>query len=286
VTLYAPIDGLNLKGNLTFRQPSKDSPVTISVYLSLARIGKQTQDDVKLEWSVFTKRKTHKKGHLIAFETPFAPLSITFSPFSLPVRRQISANPVQFGSSSSSCSRNELGRVEHELWKTHGELVVSGNSTGADSVTVIEHVNHEISLQGMKTIWGRSIVLRLPGKAERETCSNLLDVGDVHSAHAQFIGDVSGEMHFRQNEREETLVYANLFYVGEDYRSSSKHDWRLLVTDLYDRNSSRSCHYLTTLLDPFDTIDIDCSADDHRKCKVGDLARKHGQLTIGAQNNR
>lgn len=167
--------------------------------------------------------------------------------------------------------------------------MVPGNvttDTSGHSRLIGEFVNHELSLQGTKSIWSRSVVLRLPGKGERETCSNLLDVGEVHSARALFVGDVSGEVHFRQNEREETVVFSNLFYVGEDYRSSSKHDWRLLVSDIYDRNSSRSCHYLTTLLDPDDTSDTECSAEDHQKCKIGDLVRKHGQLLIGAQNNR
>ena len=57
MTLYAPIDGQNLKGNVTFHQKSKDSPVTISTHLSFARITKQNQDGVKLEWLVFEKNK-------------------------------------------------------------------------------------------------------------------------------------------------------------------------------------------------------------------------------------
>lgn len=50
VTLYAPVDGLNLKGNLSFHQASIGSPVTISVHLSFARQTKQNADGVKLEW--------------------------------------------------------------------------------------------------------------------------------------------------------------------------------------------------------------------------------------------
>ena len=171
--------------------------------------------------------------------------------------------------------------MDHELWKTHGELSVGPNSTQPQ-----QFVSHELSLQGFNTIWGKSVVLRIAGKGERETCSNLFDMGEVRSARALFVGDVSGEVHLRENERAETLIYANLFYVGEEYRSSSKHDWRVLSSDIYDRNSTRSCHYLTLLLDPQNTVDTECTTQNHAQCKVGDLVRKHGQIAIGAQNNR
>ena len=40
------------------------------------------------------------------------------------------------------------------------------------------------------------------------------------------------------------------------------------------------------ILDPFNVKDDDCSSENHSMCKIGDLTRKHKQLTIGAQNNR
>lgn len=91
---------------------------------------------------------------------------------------------------------------------------------------------------------------------------------------------------FRENERGETLIYSNLFYTSDDYKSSSKNDWKLYTTDIFDRKTSRSCHYLSLLLDPLNVKDDDCTPDNHAACKMGDLVKKHKQLTIGAQNNR
>lgn len=91
---------------------------------------------------------------------------------------------------------------------------------------------------------------------------------------------------FRENERGETLIFSNLYYTSDDYKSSSKNNWQLYTTDIFDRKTTRSCHYLSLLLDPFNVKDDDCSPENHSSCKMGDLTKKHKQLTIGAQNNR
>ena len=49
VSLFAPIDAINIRGNITFYQPSVNSPVQINVHLNFVRSPKQDYEE-KFEW--------------------------------------------------------------------------------------------------------------------------------------------------------------------------------------------------------------------------------------------
>ncbi|RWS31303.1 uncharacterized protein B4U80_11343, partial [Leptotrombidium deliense] len=191
----------------------------------------------------------------------------------------IHSNPVLYDS-NSACSKTELGKEEHDMAKRHGPIQIPAID---GKVQIFEDA--VITLQGKKSIWGRSVKL-MKMNSSQELCSNIFDFGEVKTAEAVFATPVAGLVIFRENERRETLIFSNLFHVGDDYRSASSHEWKILVTDIADTRRNKKCNYLDIIFDPTGTDDKLCSTDNHEHCPVGDLTRKHGKITVGATNNR
>lgn len=70
--------------------------------------------------------------------------------------RSILSNPTSFtGNGPNSCNKNELGRTDFELFKKHGEIVLTSNGT-----TDLTFTNHEITLQGENSIFHRSLYIK------------------------------------------------------------------------------------------------------------------------------
>lgn len=136
----------------------------------------------------------------------------------------------------------------------------------------------EITLRGVKSIWGKSVLLRnTNASAEQRACSNVFGFGgEVRTGLVTLNSPVAGQVMFRENERGETMIFSNLFHTGDEYRPASKHEWKILVTDILDTKRERKCDYLSILLDPDNVYDKDCSTTNHQSCKIGDLTKKHG----------
>ncbi|RWS08541.1 uncharacterized protein B4U79_07981 [Dinothrombium tinctorium] len=193
----------------------------------------------------------------------------------------LQSNPVLYDL-KTACSKNELGKAEHDFTARHGPIQIP-TLDGKEQV----FTDSEITLQGPKSIWGRSLLIRnLNLSVAEETCSNVFDSGEVRTAEAVFTSPLAGNVIFRENERMETIIFSNLFYVGDDYRSASRHDWKILVTDISDPRRSKKCDYLDIIFDPNSSDDKLCSQTNHSHCKVGDLTRKHGTIAVGATNSR
>ncbi|UXI20114.1 hypothetical protein NH340_JMT06057 [Sarcoptes scabiei] len=178
------------------------------------------------------------------------------------------------------CQATELGKSLYDLSR-HGQIVLP-NPNGK-SLTFIDK---NLSLQGLKTIWGRSLYLKSTNTSSR-ACSNIMTTGKIKTALATFTENISGTILFRENELQETMIFTNLFYNIDEYRSGSRNDWKIMVTDIIDSNRDLiRCDQLQILLDSEDTPDSLCSLSNHRDCKMGDLNAKNGQILIGSNNNR
>lgn len=196
----------------------------------------------------------------------------------------IHSNPVFYGT-KSACNKVELGAVVRKLSDRHGPIVVSGDMMNG----MQEFRDSDLKLRGPDTIWGRSILLTNTDtsmKNERAACSNIFHGGNSKTSEAVFTSSFAGKVIFRENELGETMIYSNLFHTTSDYRQASKHEWKLLVTDLLDPKRVDKCKYLSTLFDPDNTEDRNCNARNHSACKMGDMMKKHGPVTIGSANNR
>lgn len=192
----------------------------------------------------------------------------------------VHANPVFYGT-RNACTKIELGKVEAKLSDKHGPIQLG---VGIDQT----FVDSDISLSGPSSIFGRSILLQnLNSSASGQmACANIFHNGAVKTAEAVFTTNIAGRVIFRENELGETIIYSNLFQTGSDYRPASKHDWRILVTDVYDTRRADKCQYLSQLFDPDNLDDRNCSNSEHRACKMGEMTKKHGQITVGTANNR
>ncbi|XP_013776784.1 uncharacterized protein LOC106461508 [Limulus polyphemus] len=195
------------------------------------------------------------------------------------------AFPVAFDE-SEACSTKNLGRTRHDLSRKHGNIVVPPEN---DTVQVF--LDKELKLLGVGGIWGKSLLIRSADYGEDiRSCSNIVDLGDVKTAEALFTSPVAGRVIFRQSELGDTTISATLFHTGDGYNPTSRHDWKILVTDILDRTVIRRlqdrCDYLTILYDPNNIDDTNCTKENHENCKAGDLVKKHGQIKVGSTNSR
>ena len=251
--MYAPFNAIGIQGNITFLQETPETPVKISI-------------------------------HLISNHNE--PQNYTWS---------VHANPVFYGT-RGSCNKVELGKIERKLSDKHGPIIIhaasalsSSSSTSEDTPATHHQVfyDSDLKLQGQETIWSRSILLTNTNmKIESAACSNIYHVGNVKTAEAVFTSGFAGKVIFRENEIGETIVYSNLFHTSSDYKQASKYDWKILVTDILDTSRFDKCNYLSLLFDPDNNDDKGCNPRNHSSCKMGDLTKKHGQITIGSANNR
>lgn len=246
ITLYAPFHTIGIQGNITFTQDSPESPVKISIHLI-----SNLEEAQNYTWAIH-------------------------------------ANPV-FYSTKGSCNKVELGKIERKLSDKHGPLIVRASPTSGSSSQEVPQVffDSDLKLTGQESIWSRSILLSNSNmKIEAAACSNIYHGGDVKTAEAVFTTAFAGKVIFRQNEVGQTILYSNLFHTTTDYRQASKHEWKILVTDILDTKRHDKCNYLSQLFDPDNNDDRNCNPRNHSSCKMGDLTKKHGQITIGSANNR
>lgn len=178
------------------------------------------------------------------------------------------------------CNSAELGKSLFHSAKPEMMLNPFERST-------FEFETSELKLRGSKTIWGRSIYLKSTNNDNIRACTNIRSLETPKTAVATFTTTVAGQIIFRQNEHGETLIFSNLFYASDNYKHSTKNEWRVMVTDILDSSISASqCHKLHILLDPDNTQDTDCGPDKLDQCKMGDMTKKFGSITVGSINNR
>lgn len=87
---------------------------------------------------------------------------------------------------------------------------------------------------------------------------------------------VAGDIVLKENQYGDTTIFTNLFNVRDTFTSSSAVPWRILVSDVLDRNANKgggqdSCNYLSSIFDPDGIDGTNCSESNHKACKVGQL---------------
>lgn len=179
------------------------------------------------------------------------------------------------------CQATELGKSVYDFSRQHGPILISS----PDEHVSLTFTDSNLNLKGIKTIWGRSLYLKSTNTSAR-ACTNIMSLGKTQTAIAKFTQNIAGTILFRYNELQETMIFTNLFYTLEEYRSGSRNDWRLMVTDILDTNTYFKCNHLQLLFDPDNLDDSSCSTSEQHNCKMGDMSRKHGQILVGNNNNR
>lgn len=252
VTLYALFNSVGIKGNVTFHQKSTGDPVKISIHLESVR-----------------RSKSKSESNPTSYDSEHYTWSIY-------------SNPVFYGV-KSSCNKQELGKLEHKLSEKHGAIIISQSN----GLNFQEFVDPDLDLNSMNTIWSKSLSLSSLNKTSISTCSNIFHQGDVKTSEALFTAPFAGKVIFRENELLQTMIYTNLFETSSEYKQASKHDWRILVTDILDtKDRNDKCNYLSQIFDPNNLKDDNCNTKNHAQCKMGELSKKHGPATIGSANNR
>lgn len=115
-------------------------------------------------------------------------------------------------------------------------------------------------------------------------CANVLDVRAVKSVQAVFESpQVAGRIEVRTNEDEVAQISINLYHI-RSRASSSRHDWKLMASDILDeRREEEKCKYLNLIYDPANlgASQANCSRNSSQ-CRVGDLGTKHGPIQVAA----
>lgn len=247
ISLYAPIDSGGLRGNVTFWQESANDESPVHISVFLESPSQLTSSQ-------------HSSSPPLVQQFDWA----------------IHEFPAFFDL-KNPCQATELGKSLYSLSR-HGRITIPYNGS-------LTFIDTNIKLKGPNTIWGRSLYFKSTNTSAR-ACSNIMTSSKIKTAIATFTQNVAGSILFRENENQETIVFSNLFYTLEDYRSGSLNDWKVMVTDILDSNTEVKCNHLQILLDPENTPDTSCSYGEQRNCKMGDMAAKHGQIIVGNNNNR
>lgn len=120
-------------------------------------------------------------------------------------------------------------------------------------------------------------VIRILAKAT--ICANIVDTRAVKTVEAIFESQISGKVAIRGNEDGTTILIVNLYNVNS--KVTTRHDWKILASDILDdHRHGEQCKYLQLVFDPDDNGGKECSATKMKKCRLGDLSGKHGQLQV------
>ncbi|GAB6022615.1 hypothetical protein CHUAL_006711 [Chamberlinius hualienensis] len=185
------------------------------------------------------------------------------------------------------CNKRGIGAKVYDFTSKHGHLTVE-SSFPEKSITFQEDA---ITLFGPNSIWEKSILL----EGTTVVCGNILSVDSVRVAEAVFTSPIAGsvlfrQLHFNSDAVPVTRITTDLFHIGSATPTSSNNDWKILATDILDSKSEDRhagfCNHLTTLYDPDNVEDGNCSSTNHAHCKRGELTKKHGQVPVGAKRSR
>ncbi|XP_022670740.1 uncharacterized protein LOC111254308 [Varroa destructor] len=192
------------------------------------------------------------------------------------------------------CATSELGRTRHDLGRRHGILDVGP----PNNMSEVVFYDQDIELEGPNSIWGRALLLRATDSSQRDlrACGNVQDDSGIRTAEAVFHTPVAGQVVFRQSEQTSgiTTIFTNLFHTGDDYMPAGRYDWRILISDILDtdasKRSEKRCDFLQIVFDPENRAqqfgEEACTTKEHSKCRMGDMVRKHGEITVAPTNSR
>ena len=266
--VVASINMNGVKGKIEFRQATPSAPVVITT--SLQGAGLSTRG---LLWHVHDY-----------------PMSYSFHPVDQCSAKSVGGHYDPYTKASlpqyeTRCASNAADCEVGDLSGRHGELTARAR-----------YEDRFLSLSGRHSIAGRSIVVHRPD-GTRWVCANILPCGEVgmRTAIARLNGPVvGGTVTFRQpadDAKADTSVLVDLYRTDGGAFDTFQHTWHVHTTpvdlsnDTLETNVSLRCKSAGGHYDPLQALRNpdyarDCNAQNPNKCEVGDLAAKHGRITL------
>lgn len=183
--------------------------------------------------------------------------------------------------SSTQKPVNSLPKAEALLWNPDTERLATESALSSSTTSISPSTStttkpaSDLKPEQLSSYHKR--LVRILGRAVM--CANIIDTRDVKTAEAYFESQISGKITVRGNEDGTTIIILNLYNINS--KISTRHDWKILASDILDnRRHDEQCNYLQLVFDPHNTEGTDCSTNDMKKCRQGDLTGKHGQLQV------
>uniref|UniRef100_A0A336LP05 CSON014973 protein n=1 Tax=Culicoides sonorensis TaxID=179676 RepID=A0A336LP05_CULSO len=182
------------------------------------------------------------------------------------------------------CTENELGKKLYNLEDIFGNFELSNEQP------IVKISKNSVLEEGIKSLWGRSILL-YSEHLGLSACSSILPNQNDHQyiAEARFINNIMGSIYFRSLSENDgrfsrTLIYTDLIYepISHSIYSSKKSttlSWKMYTTDVFDHNdrsSEANCNNLQIVFDPF---------NEGPGRSIGDLDARLGKLQFIAKKN-
>ena len=253
-----------IKGSVVFSQPQNDGATTISVDLSGV--------NETLKWSIRQLPMIYDGNAALSCSS--SAIGELFDP-KMAKRAADYDSQCQNDSNTKfhTCAVGDLNRM-------------LGNITAGTAQKNHTNQNLIIPTRGKHSIMGRTLVLHRG--AAPKACALITPVYPMKTAVAVFRAPIGGFVYLRQVEgKQDTTIFVDLFFVN-NAESQGDFTWQinqgLLDTDASD--STTYCKTLGELFNPGNSQSQNCSQEMHRNCPVGDLASKHGNVTISLASAR
>ena len=103
-------------------------------------------------------------------------------------------------------------------------------------------------------------------------------------------GSIAGTIQFRQfiSAPTDTTIFADLYKLVPDGQASNvTYKWLLMTTGPLDRfrpEDQLACRNMRIIYDPDFRSESDCSIDNPRSCKIGNMMGKFGGISVGSSS--
>ncbi|XP_068745220.1 uncharacterized protein [Montipora capricornis] len=150
------------------------------------------------------------------------------------------------------------------------------------------HTNQSLATptRGPHSIMGRTLVLY--SGVTPKACALIAPLHPMKTAVAIFRAPVAGYVFLRQVEgMADTSIFVDLFFVN-NAESRKNFTWQINegVADTDASDNKTYCKTLGELFDPENSQDENCNEEMHENCSIGNLASKHGTITISLASTR
>ncbi|XP_011270085.1 hypothetical protein CAOG_08503, partial [Capsaspora owczarzaki ATCC 30864] len=264
-TANAYFNSQGVVGVISFSQTNQYDPVAISVQLDGV-----TGSVSNRPWHV----------HTFPVETDCSAASVGghFNPFNA---------PASSAGYATTCNANSASRhVSCETGDLSGKFgpLVNGKIAGQPGRIVESFVDPTISLYGINSIAGRSVVIH-QADGTRWICATIGLARPVITVRADFAGVVNGSVTLKQladDPLSPTSIHTKLFRT--DGTTTNNHNWHVHINPVATPGdcASTGAHYNPLGVDTSNptTYASLCTPQTPANCELGDLTLKHYQLNI------